>query len=852
MNKYRNIRFLGAVFVLMLIVVGITAAKTSPLEGSNSVSVPTGDADAKISQAPLNPKFVEYQLMKNRGLDIARQKAPNGRGLGLAPSPVDLSHVGASSSGPGSGSLETTVSPLILNLEGDLPTSYDLRNFNGVTPVKDQGNAGTCWAFATYGSLESYLMPDEWNFSENNMKNLLSNAAPEGFDFPDGGNQFMSTAYLARWSGPIDESDDPYDASSSYSEGYPAFSEMKHVQEVEFIPGAQGPSADEYIKQAIMEKGAVYSTMYVDTSDFYSRFNSATNAYYYEGSSSSNHAITIVGWDDSFPSSNFLNTPPGDGAFIVKNSWGTGWGNNGYFYISYYDSQIGTSNAVFTAEGTDNYDFVYQYDPLGWVTSIGYGTTTAWAANVFTATGYEQIKAVSFYTTDSDTIYNLNIYTGVAGGPTLGDLVCEQNGPISTSGYHTAVLDVPVSISEGQKFSVVVKLSNPAYKYPIALEKPFSGYSSNAVANPGESYISSNGESWTDVTSIRTNKETNVCIKAFTVENPTEAHDVAVTGITAPDFVVKGDIATIQVTVKNQGSSLESSTLILTDEYDTWVVGSEPVSLAAGASDTYMFEWDTAGVEVAIHSLNATVQGVADESDLQDNSMTTTVSIEEIKHDVAVMSVTAPSSVTVGEGVSVDITVKNEGNRVETFYVPLVSDNATPDTTDDIEIGNQSITLGAGNSTTFIYTWDTESSNSGVYTLNATAGPVDGEFDTSDNSRKTSVTVSDQSSTPEMYVWDISFSTAGPHLKAKVTIRADSNENGVADSMDALVSGATVGFTYTNFGTSYGITDSSGAVEFLIKRASGTAGTGEVTSLTHDTYGWNDTLDVNNPANYLQ
>ena len=76
------------------------------------------------------------------------------------------------------------------------------------------GNAGACWAFATYASLESYLMPGEnWDFSENNMKNLLSSAYPEGFDRDnpnDGGNEFMSTAYLARWSGPVAESDDPY------------------------------------------------------------------------------------------------------------------------------------------------------------------------------------------------------------------------------------------------------------------------------------------------------------------------------------------------------------------------------------------------------------------------------------------------------------------------------------------------------------------------------------------------------------------------------------------------------------------------------------------------------------------
>ena len=88
------------------------------------------------------------------------------------------------------------------------PPSYDLRTAGKLPPVRDQSPYGTCWTFATYGSLESCLLPGEsWDFSENNL------AWFSGFDwdpYEGGGNYWMSTAYLARWDGPIREADDPY------------------------------------------------------------------------------------------------------------------------------------------------------------------------------------------------------------------------------------------------------------------------------------------------------------------------------------------------------------------------------------------------------------------------------------------------------------------------------------------------------------------------------------------------------------------------------------------------------------------------------------------------------------------
>lgn len=501
--------------------------------------------EEKLEQAPINPDFLKFMEKYYRGEYYPWTE--DGNYLGYIPPPVDLSHLRK-------GNRKSEYSNFLY------PATYDLRSYGKMTPVRNQGSCGSCWAFATYGSLESTLLTAETrDFSENHLKNT------HGFDWSccSGGNEYMSIAYLSRWSGPWNEADDPYNPSSCTSTTNKPV--QKHLQNAIFVPTTLTLiDSIPDIKYAIMNYGAVKASYY--HSDSY--YNSTYKSYYYNGSSSTNHAVTIAGWDDTFSRTKFNIQPPGDGAFLVKNSWGTSWGASGYFYLSYYDTSL-TGYTIFFGEPTTNFDYIYQYDPLGWVSSYGYGSNTAWFANIFTATSNQNLKAVSFYTASPNSPYEIYIYTNVTSGPRTGTLSGTKTGTIPNAGYNTILLDSQISLTSGQKFSVVVKLTTPGYNYPIPIEYAYSGYSSGATSSPGQSFVSSNGTSWQDITTW--NSTANVCIKAFSSNISSCAADLGDTNengsITAIDasLILQYIIGSITLTPSqqckadtNQNSSITS------------------------------------------------------------------------------------------------------------------------------------------------------------------------------------------------------------------------------------------------------------------------------------------------------
>lgn len=405
----------------------------------------------------------------------------------------------------------STNSASIINVntqERKLPLAYDYRKVDRDPPVKDQGVLGTCWAFASLTALEASLLPEEeMDFSEDHM--TLQNSFHLSQN--EGGDYMMSMAYLTSWQGPVLEKDDPYGDGES-PEGLKA---VKHVQEIQIL---EGENFDK-IKEMVFKYGGVQSSLYMPTTNPSSDseyYNAEHDAYCYIGTEKPNHDVVIIGWDDNYPKENFNLNLEANGAFICRNSWGENFGDNGTFYISYYDTNIGIHNVVYTkVEETDNYDAIYQTDLCGWVGLLGYGKESSYFANVYTAQEEETLRAVGFYATDKDTEYEVYLVHNFADMENLKDREFLESGKFTNAGYYTVKLKDDILLEKGEQFAVVVKITTPNAGRPIAIEYAADKATESVILSDGEGYISLYGNTWESAEE----KSCNICLKAYTDRN---------------------------------------------------------------------------------------------------------------------------------------------------------------------------------------------------------------------------------------------------------------------------------------------------------------------------------------------
>ncbi|MBR0057847.1 MAG: hypothetical protein IJP99_00730 [Methanobrevibacter sp.] len=365
-----------------------------------------------------------------------------------------------------------------------IPSRYDLRDYALVSSVKNQGNEGNCWAFAALSALESCILKAtgiEYDFSEENMKNLMAKFSDYGWNFATniGGTAEMIMAYFLSWMGPVNESDDKYIINTYLS---PLMESIMHVQNIIFLPRSNYTDNDG-IKQAILNYGAVFTSFYTT----YSKYQ------YYTGTNNPNHAVAIVGWDDNFSKNNFGNNkPPADGAWICKNSWGTNWADKGYFYVSYYDTrfaQVGVSDVSYTfiLNDTVKYDKNYQYDVIGKTDYLLTNQSTVWYQNIFNATSDDILAAFSTYF-DRQSNFTVEIYVN-------DELKLAQNGS-SVAGYFTFNFDEFIPIYKNDVFKIVIKLTTASEAWVPISEKSSA---TRVHYMPNVSFISYDGINWIDL-----------------------------------------------------------------------------------------------------------------------------------------------------------------------------------------------------------------------------------------------------------------------------------------------------------------------------------------------------------------
>ncbi len=445
----------------------------------------------------------------------------------------------------GTSSLEEEVSdeaPMTL-MATKIPAYYNSVEKNYITSVKDQGSTNNCWAYSAISVAETDRIVDgatnkSIDYDENHLVYFSYNTAvdPLGLAYGDynvgnssiGGNTGLAMMTFSNWVGPIKEGFNAGSVSGSNATSLAYKKQQAHLENayVLAMPNMEGSYKSDMnaIKTLIMQHGSGAVSYYHN--DYYSKFG---EYYYCDDNYNANHAVTIVGWDDSVSASEFKNTPPGDGAWIIKGSYGTGYGDQGYYYISYYDKSLYYNSGeiyFFDFGSGSNYDNNYRYDGNGnYTTGVKYGTSEVCSANIFTADSFEHLKAVSFFTMKSTNIeYTISIYTNLtdANNPLSGKLALSQSGVAVNTGYHTIELDKSIALNSGAKYSVVVTL----YKFgaevviPVDMTSSWGWMNFYSANNQGESFIGKNEGLLYDVTTSTNglSKGYSARIRAFTNE----------------------------------------------------------------------------------------------------------------------------------------------------------------------------------------------------------------------------------------------------------------------------------------------------------------------------------------------
>ena len=354
-----------------------------------------------------------------------------------------------------------------------IPSTYSSVDEGFVTSIKNQNPYGNCWAYAACSVAESYLIKKGMASSDID----LSEAHLNYYMYHNKGDKYENTDndqtnVIGKYSF-TDVGADPRMLQLAMSNFGLASETSYQISKITTMQGSkedqnntqyvmtnsnllcqQAKGNESIIKQAILDNGSVLACYY-DTSTAYKNSN------YYNSNkvNSFNHAISIVGWDDNYDANNFDNKPTRNGAWLIKNSWGTGFGNQGYFWMSYDEYSLGSVYSYeFKNKDEGN---IYQYDGTNNALKYTLSSNTSTYANEFLVKGTsEELSAVSVGSATSNIPYKLEIYTNLTdiNNPTSGNCEVNQNGIIENDGINYIKLSKGISLKDNTYYSIVFTL----------------------------------------------------------------------------------------------------------------------------------------------------------------------------------------------------------------------------------------------------------------------------------------------------------------------------------------------------------------------------------------------------------
>ena len=472
--------------------------------------------------------------------------------------------------------------------KSDFPERYDARDAGLITPVKNQKPYDLCWAESVMSMAESNLIkkglvnpdidlseifphffqwfrvPDPLGLTADDQNRWYPYESYDGFIrewINSWGSGYRAVLLLSGWPGLALEKTAPYPSADADITNYSLDPSLAWNTSVARLDDALWISMNDMqaVKRMIMKKGSAVIAFNQNRSKY---LNEDNGAYYCPEFAYTNHLVNVIGWDDNYAAYNFLSQPENNGAWLVKNSFGTDWGNEGYFWLSYEDKTISEDAFIYDFTELTPGMKVYQFDG-----TVSYNyindqeASSITAANIFTAVDNERLDSVGFLTPSSYFDYKIEVYRGVKDTPDSGILFSSQSGSELYAGYHTIDLETPVDLCAGDRFSVIVQISTsaPGTAY-LMTDRSESYKTTDAKGNEvifqefisssksGESFYKNRDGSWIDCWNDDPEQSLgNVRIKAYTqfvsyssVKSPANYLDPD-TGERSLEFIRLGD-----------------------------------------------------------------------------------------------------------------------------------------------------------------------------------------------------------------------------------------------------------------------------------------------------------------------